>query len=145
LLASESASRKLSPKEAVPSDPHDKIHSSRSAGDKLPNAPKPAFTRPQHLELDLPTEVPLTVTRQKTGLDIGVDTCSGHNQGLLAGQVRRKHLLLEDKTAEAPMPPAAVSRVLQLLARWAVRRARENGKVAQGLSDNGVTADASKG
>jgi hypothetical protein len=95
--------------------------------------------------LDLLTEVPLAVTRQEIGRDIGVGMCSGHNQESLAGPVRRERLVLEDKTAEAGMEPAAVDRVFQLLARWAVRRAQENRKVAQGSRDNGVTGDIPKG
>jgi hypothetical protein len=53
--------------------------------------------------------------------------------------------VLEDKTAEVDMQPAALERAFQLLARWAVRRARENRKVTQGPPNNGVTGYVSKG
>ena len=152
MLTGKNANRKLLSKDMVcSSETQGSINSSRSAGDKLVrpvtplNVPKPAFPPSQHLALDLLAELPLAVTRQEIGRDIGVDMCSGHNQESLAGQVKRERLVLEDRTAEAPMPPAAVDRAFQLLARWAVRRARENRKVAQGPSANGVTLDVSKG
>ena len=52
---------------------------------------------------------------------------------------------MEDRIAEVPMPPAAVDRAFQLLARWAVRRAKENRKVTHEPVDNGVTVDVSNG
>jgi hypothetical protein len=111
LLTGKNANRKLLSKDIVcSSEAQGSIHSSRSSGDKLVrpvtllNVPKPAFTPSQHLTLDLLTEVPLAVTRQEIGHDIGVDMCSGHNQESLADQVKRERLVSEHKTAEAPMP-----------------------------------------
>ena len=150
MLTGKNANRKLLSKDIVcSSEAQGSIHSSRSSGDKLVrpvtllNVPKPAFTPSQHLTLDLLTEVPLAVTRQEIGHDIGVDMCSGHNQESLVGQVKREGLVLEDRTAEADMQPATLDRAFQLLARWALRRAKEERKVAQGRSDNVVTGDVS--
>jgi len=139
--ASAGASRKLSAQESASfSGALDNIDSSRSAGNKLVrpvtllNVPKPAFTPLQHLTLDLLTEVPLAGTREEIGREVGVDMCPGHNQESLAGQARREQLL-EDRAAEAPMPPAALDSAFQLLARWVVRRARER-------ADSAVQAEA---
>jgi hypothetical protein len=119
--ASAGASRKLSAQESASfSGALDKIDSSRSAGNNLPNVPRQALTRQQNHALDLLAEVPLTLTREEIGREVCVDMCPGHNQESLAGQARREHLLLEDRAAEAPMPPAALDSAFQLLARWVV-------------------------
>jgi hypothetical protein len=85
LLVSESASRKLSPKkESFCSEAQGNIDSSRSAGDKvvrpdtLPNVPEQAFRLRQDEALHLPGDVPLALTRQEIGREVGVDMCSGH-------------------------------------------------------------------
>jgi hypothetical protein len=85
LLTGKRASRKLLPKEIVSSsEAQGSADSSRSAGDKvvrpdtLPNVPEQIFTQRQDEALNLPAEVPLRLTRQEIGREVGVDTCSGH-------------------------------------------------------------------
>lgn len=115
MLTGKNTSRKSRSREIISSsETQGNFVSLRSAGNTLPNVPKPAFTPSQHLTFHVPTEVPARVTRQETGRDTCVDMCSGHNQETLADQVKREHLLLEDRAAEAPMPPAAGNRLAML-------------------------------
>jgi hypothetical protein len=51
----------------------------------------------------------------------------------------------DEHSAEFTMTRAAAERVFQLLARWAVRRAKDERKKVQGRSDNRVTTNDSKG
>jgi len=57
----------------------------------------------------------------------------------------RQEPRFEEHPSESEMPKSAADRAFQLLARWAVRRAKENRKVAQRSPNNGVTGDVSKG
>ena len=61
------------------------------------------------------------------------------------GSMKTMQARFDEHSAESTMTRVATERVFQLLARWAVRRDKENRKVAQGPADNRVTGDVSKG
>jgi hypothetical protein len=62
-----------------------------------------------------------------------------------AAQAPASVVAIETHESEDPMDAACAGQVLGMLARWAVRRARKDGRLSPGGSGEVVTVDFSKG